>query len=398
MLGILFLGVLIVAPTAHAQANPHTDPLNLDPQVRQAYDHFYNLDYNGAETIFNSVLAQHRNDPMAYNYLLLVTIFHELYSQDLLDTTYYAHDSFLFTKRYVPVSQGVRNRIEELTKTVIGLCDQRINANPQDKNAYFARSYGRGMHAAFILLVDHAYAHAAHEGLQSRADSEAAIKLDPQYYDADMSIGIQQFSVASLPRFLRFMIGVMGTTGSKQKGLDLLKLSAQYGVVTSVESRTALSLFLRHDGRYNDALAVERSLIAQYPRDFLFRLEEANILKDEGTGPTAMAAYERVIDDATKKHEFVDPRLQLAWFGLADTQRGWGMLPQAAQGYVAAATEPNCTDWLRKRAWLNAGETYDLLHDRNDAVKAYQKALAAGGDQSQADAARRYLATPYSGK
>ena len=30
------------------------------------------------------------------------------------------------------------------------MCDQRIKNNPQDKNAYFARGYAKGMHAAFI--------------------------------------------------------------------------------------------------------------------------------------------------------------------------------------------------------------------------------------------------------
>ena len=34
----------------------------------------------------------------------------------------------------------------------------------------------------------------------------------------------------------------------------------------------------------------------------------------------------------------------------------------------------------------------------DEAVKQYQLASAGGGDQSQADAARRYLKTPYSGK
>jgi hypothetical protein len=41
---------------------------------------------------------------------------------------------------------------------------------------------------------------------------------------------------------------------------------------------------------------------------------------------------------------------------------------------------------------------YDLLHDRANAVRMYQMALSAGGDQSQADAARKYLKTPFAGK
>ena len=84
----------------------------------------------------------------------------------------------------------------------------------------------------------------------------------------------------------------------------------------------------------------------------------------------------------------------MAYFGLADTQRGQNQIADAAQNYLHAAAQPTCSDWLRRRAQLNAGEMFDLLHSRDEAIKQYQLASAGGGDQSQADAARRYLKTP----
>ncbi len=400
-----FLAILLVGSTilwgggrGWAQANPHTDPLNLDPTVREGFEHFYNLDYDGALRIFHGVEQAHPNDPMAWNYLLLTTIFRELYHQDLLDTTYYAHDSFLSTKRQTNVPQATRNDIETLTNKAIGLAEGRIKANSADKNAIFARGYARGMHAAFIILVDHVYAAAARQGYQSRNDSEAVLKLDPQYADARMALGIQQFAVASLPRFVRMMVGIMGVGGSKEKGLADLREAAEHAVVTNVAARTALSLFLRHDGRYPEALAVERGLATQYPRDYLFRLEVANLLKDEGHGPEAMAEYKQVLADAAKPGTFVDPRLQLAWYGLGDTQRGYNDPRGAVYSFTQAAGQPSCSDWLKRRAEVNAGQMFDLLHQRTDAVHMYQAAAAPGGDQSQAEVARRYLRTPFTGK
>jgi hypothetical protein len=73
----------------------HTDPLNFDPVVRDAYEHFYVLDFDGALSRSGAVLKAHPQEPMAYGYELMFTVFRELYHQDLLDTTYYAHDSFL---------------------------------------------------------------------------------------------------------------------------------------------------------------------------------------------------------------------------------------------------------------------------------------------------------------
>src|SRR6202012_6223367 len=92
------------------------------------------------------------------------------------------------------------------------------------------------------------------------------------------------------------------------RGLELLRNSSKQGVVTRVESSTALSLFLRHDGRYPEALQVERSLTDQYPHDYLFCLEVANLLKDEGHGYEAIAAYKQVLADAQKPGYFISPR------------------------------------------------------------------------------------------
>ncbi|MCU1319676.1 MAG: hypothetical protein JWP98_1194, partial [Edaphobacter sp.] len=314
-IGKILTALLLVFPlaaSAHSQPfDPaaHTDPINLTPQVREAHDHFYNLDYDGSLSRFEAIQRANPQNPMATNYVLMVLIFRELYHQDLLDTTYYAHDSFLTSKRSVPVPQATRDRIESLTNSSIAMCDRLVKANPNDKNAYFARGYARGMHAAFITLVDHSYVAAARQGYASRGDSEQVLKIDPGYADAKMAIGIQQFAVASLPRILRIMIGITGVTGNKEKGLDLLREAAAHGVVTVVESRTALSLFLRHDARYPEALAVQHGLAQQYPRDYLFRLEEANLTKDSGDGSAAIAAYKAVIADARKPNFFIDPRL-----------------------------------------------------------------------------------------
>jgi hypothetical protein len=395
---LLVLATLFAPLRSSAQPVLHTDPLNLTPPVRQSLQLFYNLNFDAALKIQEQVAQQHPNDPMAWNYILTTIIFRELYNQDLLDTTYYAHNSFLTIKREVDVPQAARDRIEELTSKVFQLTNSELAANPNDADALFARGYAKGMHAVFITLVDHAYAAAARQGYSARNDSEAALKIDPQYADAWMAVGIQRFAVASLPGWLRFIVGFMGVGGNKKEGLADLRKSADQGIVTPIESRTILSLFLRHDGQYPAALTVERGLAQQYPHNYIFCLEVANLLKDEGHGLEAIAAYKQVLDDTHKPNYFVDPRLQLAWFGMADTQRGYNMIKDAAYGYTQAAQQSNSSDWLRKRAELSAGQMYDLLSQRSEAIKMYQQVLTPGGDQTQAEAAHRYLQTPYQGK
>lgn len=375
-----------------------TYPIVNDPTVRQGMERFYNLDYDGAQQRFESVLRAHPNDPMVMGLLLTVIEFRELYNLDLLDTTYYARENFLSSNRKVQVDANVRRRIEDLSNGVISICDKRIQANSKDKDCYFARSYAKGIHAAFMTLADHSFAGAAKQGLQSKDDAEEVLKIDSSYTDAKMAIGIQQYAAASLPRWLRFVVGIFGMGGSKEKGFAYLRDCMNRGTITKVESMTAMSLFLRHDGRYDEAIGVSKRLAAMYPHNYLYRLEVANLTKDAGHGPQAIAEYRAVIADANKRGYFIDPRLALAHFGLAETERGQNDIEGALQDYLEASKQPNCSDWMRKRAQLNAGMMYDLLHKRNEAIAQYKLAAAAGGDQSQASDARKYMSKPYAGR
>ncbi len=401
---MLGLGLVFSPGLAPAQVSPwltptpHADALDFDPIVREGYVHFYNLDYDGALALFDQVIKAHPSDPIAYAYALQAIMFRELYRQDLLDTTYYAHDSFLTNQRKIDIPAANRQRLEFYFNKVQDLADARLKANPQDKDALFARGYARGLHGAFLTLADHSWFAAARQGLAARNDSEAVLKIDPLYADADLAVGIQQFAVASLPRMVRMVVGFAGVGGNKEKGLALIRIAAAKGIVTSVEARTALSLFLRHDGRYAEAIVVEHGLATQFPHDYLFRLEEANLTKDKGNGPAAIAIYHQVLADAAQPGYFADPRLQLAYFGLADTERGQNQIKEAARDYLEAAKQPNSSDWLRKRACLNAGEMLDLLHDHAAALVQYRLAAAPGGDQTQAELARTYGNTPYTGK
>src|ERR1700730_8316529 len=92
---LLFLMLDLPAPAASASSAPaaastvDTDPLNHDPLVREAFEHFYNLDYDGALSRFERIAAAHVDDPIATTYVLDCVLFRELYRLPLLRTTLY---------------------------------------------------------------------------------------------------------------------------------------------------------------------------------------------------------------------------------------------------------------------------------------------------------------------
>ena len=60
----------------------------------------------------------------------------------------------------------------------------------------------------------------------------------------------------------------------------------------------------------------------EYPHDYLFRLEEANLEKDAGDGMVAVETYQGLIEMAKRAGYYPNAHLELAYFGLGDSLRG----------------------------------------------------------------------------
>jgi hypothetical protein len=387
---------LLAAPAAKADT-VDTDPLNRTPEVRAAFDRFYVMDYEGALSRFEAVRQQHAQDPMATDYILYVTLFRELFRLDLLDTTFYANDGFLTGKHTVAEDPKIRDQIKDLADKAFDQANVQLKTNPNDVNALYARGWARSLEATYLAMVERSFGSGLKLALGAKNDHEKVLQLDPNYVDAKMVVGIYQYVVGALPFGFKLLIGFAGIHGSRDAGMALLNDSSARGVITSVESRTAAMLFLRREAKYPQAYDIAHGLAVQYPHDFLFCLEEANLLKDAGNGPKAIAQYRQVIDKAKQPGYFPSSHLELAYFGLADTLRGQKMYSRAVDAYREAAYLPTSSAELKRRCLLAAGQVYDLMNDHDKASQQYQAVIDAGSDSAQADQARKYQHSAYTG-
>jgi tetratricopeptide (TPR) repeat protein len=392
------LGCVLLAASSLGWASAaHTNPLNRDPLVREAYEHFYNLDYPGAVERFDRFHAAHPGDPQATAMLLEAVLFQELYRLDLLDTTFYANDGFLTGRHATAEDPATRDRILALADETIREADWRIGRNANDIDALYARGWARSLKCTYVAMVERSYGSGFRLATKARDDEERVLQLDPNYVDAKLVAGVYEYVVGALPLPFKFLIGFAGITGSKSKGLQMLTDDGNRGIMTSVEARTTIALFLRREGRYTEAIQVVRKLRGEYPRDYLFCLEEANLRKDAGEGMGAVAAYREIIAANAKPGYYYSARMELTYFGLGDALRGQRHYGEAAQSYEQAAETRNVGPELKIRSLLAAGQCRDLNHERPLAIRDYQAAVDAGPNTSRADTAKKYLRNPYSG-
>ena len=375
-----------------------TDPLNRDPLVREAFQRFYDMDYEGALARFNRVQAAHPSDPIATDYILYVSLFQELFHLDLLDTTFYANDGFLTGKHAIVEDPAIRDQIRSLGSKAFDQANVELKKNPNDVNALFARGWARSLEATYMAMVERSFGSGLKLALGAKNDHEKVLQLDPNYVDAKMVVGIYEYVVGALPFGFKLLVGFAGIHGSKTEGMATLQDAGARGVITSVESRTAMSLFLRREAKYPQALAMTRTLVAQYPHDFLFRLEEANLSKDAGEGMKSVDLYRQVIREAKHPGYFASSHLELAYFGLGESLRGQRHYPESVDAYREGAFQPTTSPELKQRCLLAAGESYDLMNEHQNARQQYQAVIDAGRNTTRADLARKYIDSPYKGK
>jgi len=255
---ILVCILLLAAVNAGWGASAHTNPLNFDPLVKDAFSRFYLLDFPGAIERLEQFHGAHPGDPQATTFLLDAMVFQELYRLDLLDTTFYANDGFLTGRHAVEEDLQMRDRIFAMADEAVREADARVSQNPKDIDALFARGWARALKCTYIAMVERGFGAGFRLATKARDDEMHVLQLDPEYVDAKLVTGVYEYVVGALPFPFKIVIGFAGITGSKSKGMEMLHDAANRAVLTSVDARTVIALFLRREAKYNQAIEVVR--------------------------------------------------------------------------------------------------------------------------------------------
>ena len=387
----------IAAPSngvSQAAAAPVPTRSDNDAATRKGFDYFYNLEYDKALREFEATQQVHPDDPFAVNHILSTVIFKELYRIGALDTEAYAADSFLTKKHPEPLDPKVHDRVKQLSEQSLVLSQGRLDKNPNDADALYARGITRGLRATYLGMGEKAWFAALRSAVSARHDHERVLELDPKYVDAKLLIGTDLYIIGSLSWPAKVAASVVGIGGNKQKGLDYLRqvVAGAHSEVAS-DGKIVLALFLRREEKYDEALKVVSGMQSDFPRNFLVASEYAHLMNAAGHGPEAIAAYRKVLAGC-RSNAYAGCRIEVPAYGLGEALRGQRQYQEAAEAYDLASSHGNDPE-LRQRAALAAGEVYDVLQKRDAALEKYRTVIAEDSSSGAADLARRYMKQAY---
>jgi hypothetical protein len=366
---------------------PH-DPLNA-----VSFDRFYNLDYDRAVQGFERLAEKYPDDPFAVNHLLTGVLFRELYRTGALNSGEYANDSFV-NAPHTPADPKVKQQIKALVDRALRLEQKRLDADGKDVDALYARGVTRAQFATYTALIERAWFSALRNAVGARHDHEKVLELNPGYSDAKLVVGAHNYVLGSLPWAVKVGAAMVGLGGNREKGLEYLQQCAAAGGEASIDAKVLLMLFLRRERRFDEALRLDRELAARFPQSSLLALEEGNLMRASDKPQEAAAIYRKVWQ-AGKEGRYPGQHYEIAANSLGDLLRSKKDYAGAASAYELLNTVSQPDPEVKQKASLAAGEMYDVLKERDLAVKKYQEVLAVNSGNGPADAARKFMKEAY---
>lgn len=365
-----------------------TDRAKLESLRVAGFDALFNLDYETARKNFREMAEALPNYPAGPQFLATSLWIETLYQTRRLQSSLYDSDSF-YAKTEDKADPRTVDQFRTWTRQARLLAEARLKQSPRDPEALYFLGATEGLKASFEEAVERRHLAALKDGSDAVDRHREVIKLDPSYHDAEITIGLYDYTVGSLPLAYKILAGIAGFHGSKKRGLAALERVTTEGHWARDDAKTLLIVLYTREKRFAESAALARELGAKYPRNYLYRLEAADALVSQAalereanqtSAPTAteneaFATFESLLRDKAVR-DTAARSLDLIHFKYGEALQTAGQFEKAAKEFLAAADAPNAQAGLATMAHLYAARALDLAGKRNDALTQYRAVLA----------------------
>lgn len=403
LMAILVNSALVLAQEKESRV----EAAKIEELRRSGLEALYNLDYAKAQNDFAGIVKLDPANPTGHQLLAARLWIKTLYESRRLQASLYSSESF-YTKGDDKVDPKIISEFRTLTREAKRLAEVRLKANPRDIEALDALAAVAGLKASFEEAVERRHFAALRDGSEAVDHHRDVLRLDPNYIDAQLTIGLYDYVLGSLPLPAKLLAGLTGARGSKKRGLAALEKVAREGRWSRDDAKSLLILLYTREKRFPEVLTLARELSAKYPRNYLFRLEAADALvaqaalertKKNTAGAEkaeqeAFASFEELLRDRSLR-ETVSRALDLVHFKYGEVLFTAGQGDRAAREFLAATRVERAEPALVTMAHLYAARSFDLIGKREEALSQYRQVLARPDIYDSHDDAKKGLQQAY---
>jgi len=406
ILGVLILLLVGVTSVAQAQTPWLTDAerARFEELRRSGLDALYNIDYDKADRDFKEIVKLYPNHPGGYQLLAARLWIKTLYESRRLQVSLYSSESF-YTNGDDKVDPKIVTEFRNLTREAKRLAEAKLKQEPKNIEALDFLANTEGLKASFEEAVERRHFAALRDGNDAVDHHREVLKLDPKYIDAQITIGLYEYVVGSLPLPVKILAGATGYRGSKKRGLAMLEQVAKEGRWSQDDAKSVLIILYTREKRFAEVITLARELSAKYPRNYLLRVETADALvslagvkrKEKDVAGAVQAEKEAfaTFDELLRDRNTAARALDLIHFKYGEALLIAGYNERAAKEFLAATKVDRGEPGLITMAHLFAARSYDVAGKRDEALAQYKEVLARPNVYDAHDEAKRGLRQAY---
>jgi len=150
-------------------------------------------------------------------------------------------------------------------------------AAPEEPNARFAAVLCHGLESDYLALIEKRYLAAFREMKIARGLAERLLAENPEYYDAWIAIGVENYMLGLKPAPLRWLLKLGGGLTDRALGLEKLRVTAQKGRYLQPFARLLLAVAALRDHQTQRARELLAGLTREFPDNPLYSRELARL-------------------------------------------------------------------------------------------------------------------------
>jgi tetratricopeptide (TPR) repeat protein len=388
---VLLVHTAMPSPLQQGDVSGNKQPAaDFDSLRTTGFKALYNLDYETARAKFEQMIKIDPLHPAGYFYLATNQWASILYSLRRLQIGLYSSDSF-YTGSEDKVDPKIDREFRESIDKAIRLARERVNKNKNDVEGLYYLGAAYGMKAGYEASVARQFRPALRDGSRGVGYHRDIIKIDPNYADAYLSIGLYDYIVGTQNWLLRGVLGMLRIFGNRKRGLEELHKVVAKGKYASDDARIMLIALYQREDNYAEATRLLDDLAARYPMNYLFSLERAILLGKMGKREESRAAFDQLL-----KNERAQAVADLIHYNFGEALFRDGDFTRAEAEFAAVIRTAKAETTLVSLAHLQRGQSLDALGKHQDALTHYKIVLERQDVFDSHKLAEKYSKRPYS--
>jgi tetratricopeptide (TPR) repeat protein len=368
-----------------------------DPRTAGGFEHFYNLEYDEALSVFRKLTAEDPSNPNYQNHVAQAVLYREMFRGGALESELVSGSNPFIRREKLATSTEAQREFDSCINKAMEIANARIAKNPNDVTALYSLGVAHGLRANYNFLIRKAWMDSLRDATAARKAHNRVVELDPKMIDARLIQGVHDYIVGILPFHIKILGFIAGFHGDRESGMKALQLVAEKGNLNRYDAQVLLAVIYRREKKPEQALPLLNGLIERFPRNYLFRLETVQMYSDLGRKEQALAALNKI---EQLKHAG-SPGFHALPMEKVNYYRGnllfWYRDIDGALEEMKKATRQNSGLDLHTSvmAWMRLGQLNDMKGRREEAINAYKQAIAVAPQSDAAKESRQYLSSPY---